>query len=228
MIRMNADNTIGIPAGSYTDMSELFLYFATRLLQRDVANDTGAENRTVMKAMALFGGVPEDMWPYDVSRFAMAPTLLDNNGRPLPGGDAAIWAMATKFSTLRYIRLDPISASANDVLYDIKAVLFSRMLVMFGTLVYGQIFTVGTNGDIAMPKPGEFEAGGHAMEIIGYDDDHPNLDGSKGAFEVRNSWDSGWGDKGYGWLPYGYLFNGLLKDAWTVQDAEWVDTEVFV
>jgi hypothetical protein len=39
--------------------------------------------------------------------------------------------------------------------------------------------------------------GGHAMCVIGYDDNKYG-----GAFEVQNSWGTDWGDKGYIWIPY--------------------------
>jgi hypothetical protein len=40
--------------------------------------------------------------------------------------------------------------------------------------------------------------GGHAMAVVGYDD---NRDG--GAFHVMNSWRSSWGDQGFIWIKYG-------------------------
>ncbi|MDR1220461.1 MAG: C1 family peptidase [Treponema sp.] len=39
--------------------------------------------------------------------------------------------------------------------------------------------------------------GGHAMTVVGYDDDFAG-----GAFELQNSWGTGWGDQGYGWVSY--------------------------
>jgi hypothetical protein len=46
-------------------------------------------------------------------------------------------------------------------------------------------------------------AGGHARVIIGYDDTIV-IPGApiKGAFRVRNSWGTGWGDKGHSWVNY--------------------------
>jgi len=37
--------------------------------------------------------------------------------------------------------------------------------------------------------------GGHAVAIVGYDD-------SKQAFKIANSWGTGWGVNGYGWISY--------------------------
>jgi C1A family cysteine protease len=44
--------------------------------------------------------------------------------------------------------------------------------------------------------------GGHAMTIVGYDDNRVSPRGDKGAFKLLNSWGTGWGDRGYGWVSY--------------------------
>lgn len=55
----------------------------------------------------------------------------------------------------------------------------------------------------------------HDVGIVGWDDNHDNGDGSKGAWIMRNSWANTWGDKcansvnpnpvegGYAWVKYG-------------------------
>jgi C1A family cysteine protease len=45
--------------------------------------------------------------------------------------------------------------------------------------------------------------GYHANAVVGYDD-------SRNAFKVINSWGTGWGSGGYGWIDYGFLTNGDL------------------
>lgn len=47
------------------------------------------------------------------------------------------------------------------------------------------------------PKPGESDAGGHSMSVIGYDDYKYG-----GAFEVMNSYGVTYGDKGFIWISY--------------------------
>jgi hypothetical protein len=45
---------------------------------------------------------------------------------------------------------------------------------------------------------------GHAMTIIGYDDNK----GPNGAFQVVNSWGEVWGDNGYVWIDYDFFTGG--------------------
>ncbi|MBN2538019.1 PQQ-binding-like beta-propeller repeat protein [candidate division WOR-3 bacterium] len=49
--------------------------------------------------------------------------------------------------------------------------------------------------------------GGHYVTLVGYDDARPTNDGP-GAFRMVNSWGTGWGNRGYGWMSY-----AAVKDA---------------
>ncbi len=51
----------------------------------------------------------------------------------------------------------------------------------------------------------------HAMILSGYDD-------SKNAFRVVNSWDTGWGDKGYIWVDYNFFVNSFCFAAFVAEN----------
>lgn len=52
----------------------------------------------------------------------------------------------------------------------------------------------------------------HAMVLVGYDD-------SKSAFRVRNSWGTGWGDKGSIWVDYDFFLSGFCFAAFVGQNV---------
>jgi hypothetical protein len=59
--------------------------------------------------------------------------------------------------------------------------------------------------------------GGHACTIVGYDN-NKEVNGTQGAFLLRNSWSASWGDKGYCWFPYADW--NLKWECWTTIDAD--------
>ncbi|HTW92855.1 MAG TPA: FlgD immunoglobulin-like domain containing protein [bacterium] len=53
------------------------------------------------------------------------------------------------------------------------------------------------------------DRGGHAVTIVGYDDNKSTHDGM-GAFKMVNSWGTGWGQSGYWWMSYVAATNATL------------------
>lgn len=204
--------------GRFIDMSRLFLYKVTRNLL-GLTGDTGAYLRTTMGAMVLFGSPPERYWPYKVQDFDKEPS-------------AFMYSFAKEFQTIRYFRLDPPGVSRQDLLKRIKSFLNRKMPSMFGFTVYNSINQASSNGEIPFPCTTDIQAGGHAIVAIGFDDnkeiENKNC-GLKttGAFRIRNSWGTNWGDNGLGWLPYDYVLQGLAVDWWSLIRSEWINMDVF-
>lgn len=198
--------------GKHIDASRLFLYKATRsLMQR--TGDTGAFLRTTMGAMALFGVPPEEYYPYAPDKFDEEPP-------------AFCYSFARNFQALDYYRLDAPGIDATQLLERIKTHLAAGLPSMFGFTVFDSISEANDTGKIPVPTRDNRVVGGHAVVAVGYDDGI-EVSGQKGALLCRNSWGTGWGDEGYGWLPYKYLDLGLAEDWWSVLKTEWVNTGQF-
>ena len=100
-------------------------------------------------------------------------------------------------------------------LQDIKAALANRQPVVAGIHVYPQMQTLRGPDSIYNSAAGQ-RLGGHAVAIVGYDDDKAG-----GAFRIINSWSPNWGDNGYFWMPYDFaLGQGIMGEAYVVYDAD--------
>ncbi|MBI4714465.1 MAG: cysteine protease [Nitrospirae bacterium] len=205
--------------GKHIDASRLFLYKATRNLLH-WTGDTGAFLRSTMEALVLFGVPPEEYWKYVTADYDKEPS-------------AFCYSFAQNYQAISYYRLDPSGTDRNTLMSRIKTNLAGGLPSMFGFTVYSSISQAGTTGKIPFPTSGEKVAGGHAIVAVGYDDSlkiknsHTGAVETKGALLIRNSWGTGWGDHGYGWLPYKYVTEGLAADWWSLLKNEWVDTGIF-
>ena len=205
--------------GKHIDASRLFLYKVTRNLSH-WTGDTGAFLRNTMGGLVLFGVPPEEYWPYVIADFDKEPT-------------AFCYAFAQNYQTIKYYRHDPPATPPDVLLTRIKTYLAAGHPSMFGFTVYSSIGQADKTGNIPYPCKGEKIEGGHAIVAVGYDDKMKIKNKGKcgvettGALLIRNSWGTGWGDAGCGWLPYEYVLKGLAEDFWSILKKEWVDTGVF-
>jgi C1A family cysteine protease len=202
----------------HIDASRLFLYKATRNLLH-WTGDTGAYLRTTMGAMVLFGVPPEEYHPYVVADFDDEPSAFN-------------YSFARNYEAIQYYRLDPAAAPRKALLRRIKLFLTFGLPSMFGFTVFSSIGQARDDGRVPFPCRHESVLGGHAVVAVGYDDraeiENTLCDNEyKGALLIRNSWGTGWGDRGYGWLPYEYVLRGLAVDWWSLLKSEWVDTGKF-
>ena len=174
--------------------SRLAEYQWARIIGGYYPGDNGCEIRDGVKATVQYGVAHETLWPYVESKYDAA----------IP---AAAVTDAAKSKSTNYYLVDSASGYAATLTNIKTALAVTGLPVVFGTPVYNGIFNVGSNGMI--PLPSGASVGGHCMLFVGYDD-------NKQALLTLNSWGTGWGMSGYGWLPYQYVTSGLVSDAWVI------------
>jgi C1A family cysteine protease len=213
--------------GKFLQTSPLFLYKMTRL-KGGFPGDNGADLRSTMGALALYGLPPETSWPYtdDPKKFDL-----------MPGWE--VGSEAANYQALQYIRLDA-TAPGSHTLYRrhtldrICRFLNADLPCILGFTCYSSIDhdQVQKTGQVPFPGPREKMEGGHAIFICGYDynkviQNPLNGPTTKGALLFQNSWSTDWGEQGFGWLPFEYILQGLADDVWTLLLNEWLDQSGF-
>ena len=163
-----------------------------RVMEGDPSSDSGAAIRDGIKSVASQGACSEADWPYDISKFAVQPPQ----------------------NCYTDAKLDLVTSYARvpQTIDAMRGVLAQQQPFVFGITVYDSFESqqVATTGIVPLPGGNEQMLGGHAILAVGYDD-------ALRAFIFRNSWGSGWGQNGYGMIPYTYLTNSdLASDFWTI------------
>ena len=174
----------------YTDVSRLFIYYNERALRGTVDSDSGAMIRDGIKTLAQNGVCSETIWPYVISRFTDKPV-------------AASYTQALKHRIVSYHRIETIN--------DMLTCLADGYPFVFGFTVYESFESpqVARTGVAPMPGKDERVLGGHAVMAVGYDQKAKR-------FIIRNSWGTGWGQRGYCTMPFAYL-ESLAMDFWTIR-----------
>ncbi len=171
--------------------SRLFIYYNERVMEGTVQSDSGAAIRDGIKSVAKQGDCPETEWPYEEKKFAVKPS-------------PPCYKDALKHTTVTYQRID-------HNLTQMKGCLAGGYPFVFGISVYANFPMNTKTGAVPMPGNAAGTNEGHAMLAVGYDD-------AKRVFIIRNSWNTTWGKKGYGTIPYEYLLNSdLADDFWTIK-----------
>jgi C1A family cysteine protease len=181
--------------GKQTDVSRLFIYYYERLLEGTVNYDSGAYIRDGIKAGYTYGAPLENLWPYDIAKFRNRPSTT------------AITDGSRRKVTL-YQRVADHAGCLD--------ALASGYPVIIGFTVYSSFETINVarTGNMPYPNVGrENILGGHAVLLVGYDK-------TRQVYIVRNSWGTGWGDRGYFYMPFQVIQNtSMSSDFWIIKSV---------
>jgi hypothetical protein len=173
-------------------ISARYLYYVARKAMGTANTDSGATLSDAVAALKNDGAVEDSAWPYVPGQFAEHPPAA--------------------LESARHFHITSVRAVKG--LADLKHALQQNGPTVVGISLFSSAMTAAVAKSGAIPMPGAKEqlVGGHAVVVVGYDDERQVV-------KFVNSWGNGWGQRGFGSLPYKYL-DKYMSDAWTFQLAK--------
>ncbi|MCB9256958.1 MAG: peptidase C1 [Chitinophagales bacterium] len=158
----------------------------------------GAYIQNAMETMKNKGVLPFNEFPYDETTCSIMPDNQDYN-------------QMSAYKTKGFNRL---TKSGNDYKVDMLAIkqnLAQGAPVVVGMMVGGSFMSDMMGKSTWKPSQTDYYMngfGGHALCVIGYDDDK-----NGGSFEIMNSWGEEWGNKGVFFISYQDFYH-FTKEAY--------------
>lgn len=199
------------------DYSRLKHYYDERVMEETVDTDSGAQMRTGAKVLKNIGTCLESIWPYIPDKFSDEPSeaaKLDSANYKIKA-----YKMLNNFMEIKQYLTK-------------QQQLGKPMGVAGGIEIYSSFEgkAVVKTGMVPVPnKSKEQFLGGHAILIVGYDDNFKKGNSmfcqivdkllgttSSGYVMCQNSWGEDWGDKGFFYLPYEFVRNNAF-DFWVIE-----------
>jgi C1A family cysteine protease len=151
--------------------------------------EAGTSLKTAMDIVRKLGAVVMNQLPFHIAT------------KMYTGGENAFFAAAAQRKIASYFNL-------HRDLNQWKAWLAAHGPILAGLSVdhtWDNATATGGNIDTFMPNT---VRGGHAVAIVGYT--------ASGRFIVRNSWGTGWGDHGFGYVSAAYIAAGFFDESYGV------------
>ncbi|MCO6490175.1 MAG: DUF4384 domain-containing protein [Phaeodactylibacter sp.] len=160
----------------------------------------GAYMLDAMKTMQQYGGLPFSQFRYDERSCNNEPSSNQKQA-------------GARFRIQGFDRLTVGASQYKPDLLGIKQHLAQGYPVVIGMMVGGSFMQPMMGQSTWQPSQRDYAMpgfSGHAMCVIGYDDNHQG-----GAFQIMNSWGEEWGQRGIGWVRY-RDFEHFTKEAYGV------------
>lgn len=177
-------------------LSRLMAYYNGRALEGTIKTDSGCMIRDVIKGLSNLGVCNESLWPYDIAKFKLRPSVKC-------------------YTQAKQILPKVASYQRLTSLVEVKTALAAKLPVVFGFSVpdYFESQQVATDGWVRLPTQTDQMIGGHAVVAVGYDDRvKPSF------IWVRNSWGKDWGLGGYFKMDQAWFtdLRYLVDDMWVI------------
>jgi len=191
-------NTYGDP------FSRAFLYYECRKLHGWENEDSGAEMEDIGIILGSEGVCLDSTMPYSQFDYTTPPDqeAID---------EALAWTDDRDQTRLSWGEVKSALVEGPVMINNIPV-----GLPRIGVPIYSSFTSSEYNGGwVPIPQPTEELLGGHALLVVGYDDDLVSPSGVKGHYIVLNSWGRLQGARGYQYFPYDYeKWSGPQSDNW--------------
>jgi hypothetical protein len=151
--------------------------------------ESGTSLKAALDILRKYGAAPEELLP-----FAIATTLY-------PGKEADFYATCATRKIASYFNLQKNLANWRSWL----AAHGPLLVALKVDQTWRNATATGGKLDVFVPAPSH---GGHAVAVVGYRAD--------GRFILRNSWGTGWGDKGFGYASEAYINAAFFDESYGV------------
>jgi C1A family cysteine protease len=168
------------------DVSELYIYYNSRVIRGNVNQDTGASLLDAVNSVKKHGACLSESYPYKIENFKSAPS-------------------ESSFIEAKHQVVEKACrVQINEK--NFKQAIANGHPVIFGLKLFESFYPKDNSGLIPYPSPKEASHknhGHHAMLVVGYNDEEK-------LFKVRNSWGEIFGNQGYCYIPYDYATDSIF------------------
>lgn len=151
--------------------------------------DGGSRITDALDLVRRRGAATLEQFPYSDSSCSAMPT-------------AAVSQSAREFAIADWRRVNVQDTT------ELKQHIVDGFPLLLGIHVDRQFGELSAGQSYGLPRGPSL--GGHAVLLVGYDD-------ARNAFKILNSWGTGWGDSGYGWIEYSAM-RAIALQGYSVQD----------
>ncbi len=201
-------------------LSPAFIYYCERvlILKQKITADNGAYMVNIPQALQKYGDCLETSYAYPSSNRSTAYKTAPSSAAMTQAASYKIGQLPSSYAVINQgdvnaVRLlvannTPVMLGFN--VYDVSAYTIFEGLNKT-SYTYNPLTATGAL------KTGATLLGGHAVPIIGYDDNF--IAPGVGAFKCQNSWGSAWGLNGFFYMPYTVFQSTKIVSAGSVYYA---------